>query len=472
MRRVEGRYNMNYYPVLIPTVNRYEHLKKCIESLRKNTHSEKTELVVILDYPANNSYKEGWKKIKEYLPTVSGFKKVTIIEREKNYFFNGLDIDDVKSEYFNKYGAIIFTEDDNVFSPCFLDYMDKCLDYYKNNEEVVGISAYMRPITLFNRDGASVIKYYDPMPWGYGTWKEKEEIIKNELIKNYVKTICDSKKLLSKFCEKKAPLYAAKLWSMRLNHLPLTSDVYRYCYNISNEKYVIHPLKSLARNEGHDGTGVHCEADVELQLKFQEISEEEVFTINDCLGGDEYEKNKEILDEYFLKGIFSSIQSKRDAQEIYDIYFEYGYDIGESRIDDYYKKRELGDAEYRKKWIEIDKKLNTLSKDKEKRKEIDVRLDGKKIIVFGKGKYGKKCYSLLHNDLNVENIVIWDNLGGECEVNDEKIQVKIPEEKELSKDYCIVITPIRFYSEIVKQLNELNFNNDDFISIEELVDNI
>ena len=47
------------YPILIPTLDRYEHFKKCIESLAKNTHANKTELVIGLDYPPSEKYMDG-----------------------------------------------------------------------------------------------------------------------------------------------------------------------------------------------------------------------------------------------------------------------------------------------------------------------------------------------------------------------------------------------------------------------------
>ena len=34
----------NFAPVLIPTLCRYDHLKRCIESLSACTHAEKTDL--------------------------------------------------------------------------------------------------------------------------------------------------------------------------------------------------------------------------------------------------------------------------------------------------------------------------------------------------------------------------------------------------------------------------------------------
>ena len=58
---------MNYAPVVIPTLNRYEHLKQCLESLEKCTGAEYTDVYIGVDYPPNDRYVEGWKKVDAYL---------------------------------------------------------------------------------------------------------------------------------------------------------------------------------------------------------------------------------------------------------------------------------------------------------------------------------------------------------------------------------------------------------------------
>ena len=58
---------MIYAPVVIPTLNRYEHLRQCLESLSNCTLAEETEVYVALDYPPLEKYVEGWQKTREYL---------------------------------------------------------------------------------------------------------------------------------------------------------------------------------------------------------------------------------------------------------------------------------------------------------------------------------------------------------------------------------------------------------------------
>lgn len=56
-----------YAPVLIPTLNRYEHFKRCLESLERCTGADMTDVYVGLDYPTSDKYRKGWQKIDLFL---------------------------------------------------------------------------------------------------------------------------------------------------------------------------------------------------------------------------------------------------------------------------------------------------------------------------------------------------------------------------------------------------------------------
>ena len=82
---------MTCHPVYIPTLNRYEHFRNCVESLARCTHADKIELVVGLDYPPSEKYVEGWKKISTEVTFDFGDKRrgsgrVACSGRERNQF--------------------------------------------------------------------------------------------------------------------------------------------------------------------------------------------------------------------------------------------------------------------------------------------------------------------------------------------------------------------------------------------------
>ena len=132
---------MIYAPIVIPTLSRYEHFVRLIESLIANPWAKYTEMYVAVDDAPAEKYKSGRKKILQYLNSEelkTAFKDVHIIERERNYgsLWNGYYlIEDIA----NKENCWICLQDDLEVSPNFIEYMDKCLEKYKDDDKVMAI---------------------------------------------------------------------------------------------------------------------------------------------------------------------------------------------------------------------------------------------------------------------------------------------------------------------------------------------
>lgn len=257
---------MIYYPVIIPTLNRYEHFKRCVESLSRNTHAEKTELIIGLDYPPSEKYREGYGEICEYVNHISGFKKVTVLKRETNYgaVKNARDLNDYA---FKDYDAVIYTEDDNEFSPCFLDFMDKVLNTYKNDIVYSSASGYVHS-EYENLSKSKLILTSETNAWGFGKWRDKEK---------EVLSLSDFRKMLysCKFswkCFKAFPASFNMLISM-VSQNKIWGDVMRSNTNALLGHYQIRPNVSLVRNWGYDGSGLHCgKSPLQNQYQTQTIS--------------------------------------------------------------------------------------------------------------------------------------------------------------------------------------------------------
>ena len=132
---------MRFYPVLIPTLNRFGHFWECVESLANCTHADKTELVIGLDYPPSEKYVEGYRLIKNFIPSIQGFAKVTVFEHQENLGPCG-NWNFLVRYCESNYDAYIGTEDDNIFAPAFLDYMNKALKLYYNDENILTVGGY------------------------------------------------------------------------------------------------------------------------------------------------------------------------------------------------------------------------------------------------------------------------------------------------------------------------------------------
>ena len=265
---------MTYYPVIIPTLNRYDHLRQCVESLSHNTHADKTELVIGLDYPPSEKYVDGYQKIKEYIPTISGFKKVTVFERKENY---GQDknYEDLKSYAFANYDALIYTEDDNEFSPCFLDFMNKALERYKLDNRISSVQGY-NDSKFSEIKGPNIMFAPSGGVWGVGQWRDKQSMLQTD--KDFPKTVLYSLSSSWKIF-KTIPAILNMLIAM-VNKCDYWDDVTYCCLNILNNRYQVKPRLSMVRNMGNDGSGLH--SGIDERFINQKIETAAIFDLDDA----------------------------------------------------------------------------------------------------------------------------------------------------------------------------------------------
>jgi hypothetical protein len=255
----------NYAPVIITTLNRHEHFKRLIESLRRNTYANKTDIYVGLDFPKTDSHVDGYNKITEYLSqSFEEFRSFTVIKRTVNYGStrNGMDLRDL---VFSKYDRFIRTDDDAEFSPNFLEYMNKCLDEYENDEDVIAVTGYSYPLKWKISDSATVFKenFICPM-WGTGFWTKKyrkleEIIISNHFLNKEARTaiLKGGFNNMTDVCKQEfADLCLSPDFKITL--ASIVTDISVRMYMAICNKYVVMPTTSKVRNWGFDGSGEFC----------------------------------------------------------------------------------------------------------------------------------------------------------------------------------------------------------------------
>ena len=226
--------------------------------------------------PNYEVYREGYEKVKAYLPTITGFAKVTILERDTNY---GAERNsDALEEYcLERYDAYIFTEDDNVFSPCFLDYMDKALERYRDDERIFSVSGYIHSSCYgANPNGLFLSKPYSA--WGIGIWKHKRNIISPYLqgSSSFLKMI-RSKKISDKVIATYPAGYWILFWMLKSKRSHW-GDHKISLYNVATDHYQLRPAVSMVRNIGCDGSGENSPADASYIS--QQIRTDAVFDLS------------------------------------------------------------------------------------------------------------------------------------------------------------------------------------------------
>jgi GT2 family glycosyltransferase len=111
-------------PIILFAYNRPEHTKKTVEALQKNKLAKDSLLYIFSDGPKREDDVPKIKKVRDYIKTIKGFKKVEIFESNKNKGLANSVISGV-TKIINKYGEVIVLEDDLITSPNFLVYMNK-----------------------------------------------------------------------------------------------------------------------------------------------------------------------------------------------------------------------------------------------------------------------------------------------------------------------------------------------------------
>ena len=250
---------MNYAPVVIPTLNRYEHLKQCLESFEKCTGAEYTDVYIGLDFPPSDKYVFGWKKVDAYLhqkELQNGFHKLVVFRRETNLGVTSADSNITRlyatvSQFSDTY---IYLEDDNVVSPNFLEYINKGLERYKDDESVFAIVGYAHPYHFKYGDNNHYRHNTDMSAWGYGTWFKRY---------NQIRDYTRNGGFLKDFSISNMFKFRHHGWLRLFDFIHyayhkgyvLQSDGLMSAYLILHDNYVITPTLSKVRNIGWDRSG-------------------------------------------------------------------------------------------------------------------------------------------------------------------------------------------------------------------------
>lgn len=261
--------NSNYAPIIIPTLCRFDHFKRCIDSLAANKIAPETELYIGLDYPPSDKYEEGWRKIKDYIPTITGFKNVVILEATTNLTAQG-NIEALKNHIRQRgYDSYIFTEDDNVFSPNFLEYANWGLKEFENDKSIFAVVGFKRVNVDFLKN--NVYKYPRYVAWGFATWFNRVD--KMDEFKDFdrLRQIVKSWPLSIVFTKK---VYTAVSIIRMIKKQYILEDTLPSLLPLE-ERFCIYPKVSMVRNEGFDGTGLHCGNNNETTKKYLSLSIDE-----------------------------------------------------------------------------------------------------------------------------------------------------------------------------------------------------
>ncbi|HRY82206.1 MAG TPA: glycosyltransferase [Candidatus Moranbacteria bacterium] len=242
-------------PIVLFVYNRPWHTRKTLESLETNALAKESELFIFADGPKENASQEQLKKITETRKIIrekNWCNNVTIVEKDANMGLANSVIAGV-TEIVNKFGKVIVLEDDLLISKNFLRYMNDALDRYENEEKVMQISGYMFPTKILTKNDAFFLPF--TTSWGWGTWKRAWDCFDPEM--KGLETIKNNENLQKKFDLNDSYPYYKMLLNQKSNQID--SWAIRFYLSVFlKDGLTLYPKKTLVKNIGFDGSGVHC----------------------------------------------------------------------------------------------------------------------------------------------------------------------------------------------------------------------
>jgi hypothetical protein len=237
-------------PIGLFTYSRPAHAAHVVKSLLRNREAADSELFVFSDAAKTPDDAASVAAVRKLIASVQGFRRIELIERDRNLGLAGSIVEGV-TRLCASHGRAIIVEDDIVVSPFFLRYMNEALERYSDDDRVISIGGYMYPLaeplpeTFFLRM---------PDCWGWATWKRGWDHYE--------------------------PDGAALLAEIRNRRLTRRFDLegsYRYTRMLENQiagrndswavrwyakafllgRLSLYPGRSVTRNIGNDGSGVH-----------------------------------------------------------------------------------------------------------------------------------------------------------------------------------------------------------------------
>lgn len=281
---------MKLAPIALFVYNRPEHTRQTVEALLKNELASESDLFIFSDAEKKFDAAAAVKEVREYIKTITGFKSISIVERNRNWGLANSVIDGV-TKVVNEYGRIIVLEDDLIVQPSFLSYMNNALGVYENNSQVMQVSGYMFPVVFSLEEDALFLPF--TTSWGWATWRRAWESF-DPLAKEF--ELLKKNKLRKKAfnLDNSYPYFEMLKSQMRGD---IDSWAIRWYLSVFvNNGLVLYPKTTLVHNAGFDGSGTHYDVvlDQKIDLNNFEVHSfpSKVHIKPDC---------KKIIFEFFYK---------------------------------------------------------------------------------------------------------------------------------------------------------------------------
>jgi len=256
-----------FAPIFITVYDRLEHLRQCIDSLKKCPESEYTTLYIASDCAAIPEHENAISNVREYIKTIDGFYKIIPILRDNNLggYQNATQ---ALFHIFEQHETVIAMEDDVIVGKGFLNFINDGLIRFKDEPSVIGVCAYLPP-GIYN-ETEECFFLQGRSPYGFGMWRDKEKNIYSYFDKKYINKTVLKFDFFRKF-ERTHPHVARSIpLILKSDFKPI--DILTAIIMQDKGFFSYYPPTSISASRGNDGSGLH--SGVNRLLQNQEVSDE------------------------------------------------------------------------------------------------------------------------------------------------------------------------------------------------------
>ena len=294
---------MSLAPIVMFVYNRADHFQQTYAALSKCIGAAESELYIFSD---GAKTEKDTKKVLEVRAALQDavnerrFQNVHVVESERNRGLAASVIAGV-TQVLEEYGRVIVIEDDCVTSPDFLNFMNTCLDAYKQEKRVGAIAGYTPQIEFPESFQEDVFFAYRSCSCGWATWKDRWDGVDWELkdMSDFYKNPALIRKLNSNGMDRFIRLYRqtqgnGSSWSVRFGaHL------------VKNDQLTVYPRYSYIQNIGCDASGVHSQSEDAQKMRVDLSKAIESPRLTEPFVNNEIQK---IMKKHYSAGIVSDIK--------------------------------------------------------------------------------------------------------------------------------------------------------------------
>jgi hypothetical protein len=230
--------------------------------LAANEGAAESDLLVFSDAPRTADREEAVGAVREHLASVSGFRSLKLVEREKNMGLGNSVLAGV-SEVLSSAASVVVMEDDLLTTRNFLPFVNAALSTYEHRADIFSVTGYNYPLKMPSSYRDDAYLSYRSSSWGWGTWRDRWGQVDWSL-SDYADFVRDSQaQELFRRGGNDLPRMLEMQMSGELDSWSIRFDYAHYRHNA----FCVHPVISKVQNIGFDGSGVHCDESDEYHVE-------------------------------------------------------------------------------------------------------------------------------------------------------------------------------------------------------------